>query len=351
MTSLHPILTETTATIAVRTLQDFTVDLQHALTGCFPTNIKPYKRVLTVFLHWENLEQNRPELSEQIQDLKRLFTERYKYTSQDVKLKLGINSNDRRNNVVQVLLGFMRWHCNSDDLIIFYYGGHAVLQESTRHTWIGSGPPNNTDTLDLTALLLTTFEHYKGDVIYLLNACYAPPTALGTGKELLAASATQLSEVSTTSSFTTQLHNILSKTFHSPITLAHLHAKLCQGARTHPPIHSELHRHQNGSLVIAPMHPYGKQPSTSNPLLGSDETKVLISVHLANAPNLASWRQWLSTQRPAYIRDVDISIISAHQRSHSTFLVIIMIPAAVHNAMHGHEAYQMIGYVSGSCSL
>ena len=139
MTSLHPIPNSSNATLALQTLEGLAQDLNDACKGCFPTSASSYKRVMVMFLYWDNLEQDRPELFEQITVLEGLFAEKFNYTFKRIVLLKSMPERYQRNNTAGILLNYGNLANQEDDLIIFYYRGHSGLHQATGHTWIGPG--------------------------------------------------------------------------------------------------------------------------------------------------------------------------------------------------------------------
>ncbi|KAL8831277.1 MAG: hypothetical protein Q9170_005368 [Blastenia crenularia] len=207
--------------------------------------------------------------------------------------------------------------------------------------------------MNFTALIKASLELHRHDVVYLVDACFDLTLEMGCGKELLAASACESPSVS--GRFTRRLLELLVKQARKPITLAQIHARLLMhqwGPGNTTPVHTELNPDQNDSLVIAPITFSGTtapvsrfQPSPDTPLLDVNEPKVIISVNLADERSIPDLLVWLNANRPFYIREHEVAVSSAHPSGSGKVLVLLMIPAAVHNALHGHPAYQLVGYV------
>ncbi|KAL8842271.1 MAG: hypothetical protein Q9170_000597 [Blastenia crenularia] len=363
MTSLHPLPTLTTSTIAVKSLQGFKDDLQEAIRDVFPSSNKLYERALFIIMKWDDLETDQYQFAETIGVMEKFFAKSYGYEVIDMVLKTRQPAQDRRADAIGDISIMIKPYRKPDDLIIFYYGGHALLSEK-HETLVTNSSRSFDQSLNLTAVLEATLNHHRQDVIYLIDGCYAGSAMLNTGKEVLASSAVEVPSTGLITGFTRQIVDILEEQDRAPITVAHLHAKLLQVYRGPGntrmgldimPVHSELNRDQKGSLVIAPLNPHGStRPQTHlqqlmhTPLLHRDEPKVLISVHLSDLnsiPDLQTWIQWLLRSETPYIRKGEIAVESAYPTS--SLLVMFMIPAAVHNTMRSHPAYQLIGYVAG----
>ncbi|KAL8671159.1 MAG: hypothetical protein Q9168_004336 [Polycauliona sp. 1 TL-2023] len=351
------------------TFQRFTEDLSNAFKGCFPTSAKPYKRVIAIFVYWDNFEEDCPDSFKQTTNLSNLFEQEFNFTCKHIVVCKSWASRYQRNSVAQTILEYGIMANNDDDLVIFLYGGCSGLQAANGHTWIASNfEATNNDVLDLTVLLHDTLSHNASDVVYLIDGCCTSSIALRPGEELLASSAVEIPSPDMSFSMTRQIHDMLLEQQSRPITIAQIHAKILQHAYQYYgrdiksqlrviPVHPELNVKQKGSIVLAPLNPSNDStlpdpylqvlPTAS--LLHPDGPKVLISVHLSDVhtiqPTLDSWMKWLSAIRPPYIRDTETSVVSVHTTYTST-LVLFEVPAAVHSSMRGHPAYQMTQHCS-----
>ena len=225
--------------------------------------------------------------------------------------------------------------------------------------------------MNLVKVLKATLEEHEGDVIYFLDACYgASSLASSPGKELIASSSFEMVPTTddnhVTTGFTSHLCESLSERQGKPNTLAHLHARLIRYRITRSnnnnetmdlettPVHTELHPNQKNSLILAPLG--FRNPSVpwpNEPLHDPSEPKVQITVHLHHTtiPDLQNWviNTWLTQSKPPFIRSQEITIASACQTgTGSSLLVTFIIPAAIHNTMHSHPAYQMVSYVASN---
>ncbi|KAL8878015.1 MAG: hypothetical protein Q9198_004089 [Flavoplaca austrocitrina] len=311
------------------------------------------------------MEDDLPELYECMRTLQDIFQTSYHYTCEDIVLKQNTGENKRRVDVQTTLLRIMHQYEGPETLIILYYGGHSMMLEQPMMQTIVSSQSaemrgsTQLHTMNLVDVMNATLELHDSDVAYLLDSCYGTSLALKTGKELLASSSVEIvSTASGMTGFTRQLCDLLEKQERKPITLAHIHAKLLKkhfagidntimGLEL-TPVHTELNPNQQGSLILAPLRTSSFRnpvpwPSRNVPFLDRDHLKVQISVHMWNTkiPELQNWVKWLTTNKPPFIRELEISVATACKTG--SLLVTLIIPAAVHSAMHGNPAYQMIG--------
>ncbi|KAL8999176.1 MAG: hypothetical protein Q9169_001955 [Polycauliona sp. 2 TL-2023] len=124
------------------------------------------------------------------------------------------------------------------------------------------------------------------------------------------------------------------------------------------PVHTEIHPNQQVSLVLAPLQTdsFGDpilSPSLNLPMLEEDEPEVQITVHLwdTSLSELQDWVRWFIVNRQPFVRELEITVASACEtfvHGSGSLLVTLIMPAAVHNAMHGDAAYQMVCYVRSS---
>ncbi|KAI4271607.1 MAG: hypothetical protein LQ337_005891 [Flavoplaca oasis] len=316
------------------------------------------------------MEDDLPELYECMRTLQDIFQTSYHYTCEDIVLKQNTGENKRRVDVQTTLLRIMHQYEGPETLIILYYGGHSMMLEQPMMQTIVSSQSaemrgsTQLHTMNLVDVMNATLELHDSDVAYLLDSCYGTSLALKTGKELLASSSVEIvSTASGMTGFTRQLCDLLEKQERKPITLAHIHAKLLKkhfagidntimGLEL-TPVHTELNPNQQGSLILAPLRTSSFRnpvpwPSRNVPFLDRDHLKVQISVHMWNTkiPELQNWVKWLTTNKPPFIRELEISVATACRTG--SLLVTLIIPAAVHSAMHGNPAYQMIGYVQSN---
>jgi hypothetical protein len=109
-------------------LKELGEELQHTLQGYLPRASTPYKRVVCLLLAWEYQDDRVQQDFNEFRDLMRdhYHFEVDEYLVNPTKLQRTIDR-ELVDKCVQV-------QSRQDELLIFYYVGHAYFRESTRHT-------------------------------------------------------------------------------------------------------------------------------------------------------------------------------------------------------------------------
>ncbi|KAL8771556.1 MAG: hypothetical protein Q9209_002999 [Squamulea sp. 1 TL-2023] len=369
--TLHPLPPQLSAAVAPDELQK---DLENAFSGAFPSG-RTYEKVIAIFISWDSLEEQYPALAQAVHDLQVLLVEHYHYNFERVVLKTNDGMERRLDTLITSLNRYIERVEHDNALIILYYGGHGmIVRDNETHLTTTGGPMIGRSfglkftvkaSLNFTKAMQASLELTKTDVIYLLDTCYHQTGVLSAGKELLAAcSDPEHGNVVVEGNFTKHLVQVLQEQRGMPITLSNVHAKLRNRWADSTLVHTELHRDQEASLTIASLSPQSLdllpsqlQQLYCTQLLAVDEPKALISARLDVSCIRESdeverqIRRSLSTVKPPYIRDSEFSVSSIMPAFPSGLLVIIMVPAAVHNSMHGRSTYRHLGYVDGPVML
>ncbi|KAL8925872.1 MAG: hypothetical protein Q9172_002025 [Xanthocarpia lactea] len=228
-------------------------------------------------------------------------------------------------------------------------------------------------SLDFSSVKKDTLDLASADVLYVLDCCHAATSAIGPGKELLAACSVEAKTPGPGYySFTTALIQELTSAVSSNsfLTAAQLHylmlEKAWRGTLQYTPIHVEtmVGPQPRMSILLAPLvttsTPSGTTIASSSgpqsiwPLTGTNATpigcrvsdvKVLLSVSLRDAgpDTLQQLKNWLRTQRPAGIHDIGVSFEYAVPSS--SMLVIFIMPVAAWYCLRSHPAVSYISYV------
>ncbi|KAL8916433.1 MAG: hypothetical protein Q9208_008519 [Pyrenodesmia sp. 3 TL-2023] len=274
----------------------------------------------------------------------------------------------KRYTNVKVLL--VMW--DQDDL-----GVQNDVDRLSSGKWEVTAPNGTTSKrgalLDFSSVKKDTLDLASADVLYVLDSCHAATSAIGPGKELLAACSVEakspgLEYYSFTTALVQELTNAVSN--NSFLTAAQLHylmlEKAWRGHLPYTPIHVEtmVDLEPRTSILLAPLvttsTPSGTTiasssgPQSLSPLTGSNATpvgcrvsdvKVLLSVSLRDAGphTLQQLKDWLETQRPPGIHDIGVSF--EYAAPSSSMLIIFVMPVAAWYCLQSHPAVSFIRYV------
>jgi hypothetical protein len=191
-----------------------------------------------------------------------------------------------------------------------------------------------------------------GDVLYIVDACYSCSVAIGNPRETLAASAIEMTSDARTKglqSFTQAFcHTIQADP--SVATVAQVHARLLSkwqdGSKGNhlqtTPVHKAAASFDKPSIILAPLNglPVTLKPDQS------DTAKVLITVQLDDRIplNLAQWRNWLRTQIPTNVAEIEIEGVFEGNSK----VVLLRLPVAIWDMLPDHDAYCFVDYVWSS---
>ena len=192
----------------------------------------------------------------------------------------------------------------------------------------------------------------EGDVLYIIDACYSCPIAVGNPRETLAACAIEMTSdtrIKGLQSFTQAFCQTI-RTDPSPATVAQIHARLLSqwqvGGKGNylqtTPVHKAAASFDQPSIILAPSN----VPSVTLKPDQSDTAKVLITVKLDDRIplDLTEWRNWLRGQIPTNVAEIDVEGIFEG----SSKVVLLRLPVAIWDMLPDHDAYSFVGYVRSS---
>ncbi|KAK3616679.1 hypothetical protein LTR22_026986 [Elasticomyces elasticus] len=311
-------------------------------------------------------------------DLKRLqkiFIKTYGYTAEHYKIP--------SENLPEWELEFQlmktrkQYGMESDSLLIIVYGGHGAIRERDQHSiwkaWQWAPLDSNvtrSPELDWTELQRTVM-CAKGDVLFILDCCYAGGAVREQYKgrrELMLASG-KTEKASNQNTFTKALIDELAELRGEACTVGMLHSRLVQNQSIHnlkPSPLWTLAGTEPAGIVLAPqptsqaggVQPSGTQQhaqkiSSTRSVQGLIDTKcrILISVsltELGNKPMAESWIEWFRDHAPASVAAVKLlgTVIRPEAAfiSDSTYMVV-SVPVAVWNAMPADPAIGFLAIV------
>src|SRR5256885_2570488 len=206
--------------------------------------------------------------------------------------------------------------------------------------------------IDFHKRIAALLELSEGDILYIIDACYSCSIAIDNPRETLAASAIEMtsdSRIKGLQSFTQAFCQTI-RADPSPATVAQIHARLLSqwqnGSKGNhlqtTPVHKAAANFDKPSIILAPSN---VPPATLKPDQ-SDTAKVLITVKLDDRipPNLAEWRNWLRSQIPTNVAEIDVEGIFEA----SSKVVLLRLPVAIWDMLPDHDAYSFVGYVGSS---
>lgn len=198
-----------------------------------------------------------------------------------------------------------------------------------------------------------------GDVLHILDCCYAGEAITLYGPEVLAAtSATETAASESRTCFTTGLIKKLKELNGAPITVASLASELHRDRKhlklEYAPTHAARTNHP--SIILQKMHTpvpnlysgKGKVKSSAK----NDTPRALITVHLDedfNEKSIEALKKWLFTELPAAVSEIEITLQGSFKSGSS--LLIFTVPLEVWSCLESHPAYGFVGIVQGNNQL
>ncbi len=194
-----------------------------------------------------------------------------------------------------------------------------------------------------------------GDVLYIIDSCYAASAGVENRREVLAASSIEQAAdggVQGLQTLTKALCEILGS-HPEPATIAQIHARLIHhwqnaDSNMHPqvtPVHRAAEEPKTASVVLAPLATYGVRP-TVRPEKSVGYSKVLITVALdVRTPlSLEQWREWLTANVSPEAGSIEVvGLFETTSR-----LVLLTLPVALWDTLVDNPAYCFVGFVTST---
>lgn len=214
-----------------------------------------------------------------------------------------------------------------------------------------------------TSLADILFHGIHGDILLILDTCYASVSACSLGPEVLAA-AGWLDEAAANldTSFTRALIEELKLLNGHPTTVAQLYSSIHRKGAEYNLLCNPVQIPQIGksSIVLKKMTgPTQRKPESHEArmrkidALEQSESRVLISVHLQDdirLPDVEEWKRWLTINVPSRVLSSDISIEAAFKTKSS--LLLMAIPFEVWTMLKAdNEAYKFVSFVDSTASI
>ncbi|TGO09607.1 hypothetical protein BTUL_0160g00240 [Botrytis tulipae] len=194
---------------------------------------------------------------------------------------------------VEEAVNYIEKHGTEDNLIIIYYGGHAVINNSRQTTWSCTQDISHASVR--WSAIQSVFEESKSDVLYLLDCCSAPGAAPSDGPGVIETIAASDFETWAPGpgrhSFTNALLHVLDDWMHRPsFSAAMLHSEILSVLK-HEKLkesqHSDPHKQENKKTPIY--------------ILASEDPKSLsIEICRRTTPG----NSWAGTLSPGIAEDI-----------------------------------------------
>ena len=300
--------------------QDFAANLEQEVNAAMPTLTTPFGRVAVLFMTWANDDLNLKPLNDQ---LKTVFQTRYNFACESYVIP---NTFFAQNSLENRLTKFIQDWDSADSLTIFFYGGHArVNNKANPKTWMWGGTSKAQHQLDWFAIR-GNVERPEGKVLYIFDTCYSGSGAGYQGPEILAASSWEtMAPVAHHNSFTQCLIDELQRLNGDAQSVLQIFATITRSRHQSNiqamPVH--ILKIGDPSVILTKLSEKPTKPSdlASQTQNTANEFRVLIAIRVedtVNPPTLANWRKWLTTNMPSGLLSARIAIEGAfHGKSTS----------------------------------
>ncbi|KAM0129934.1 hypothetical protein ACHAO1_008186 [Botrytis cinerea] len=355
----------------MKELETFAVRVEEAAARAFPNRGRSrYAEVLVVLIKWEESDIDaQPEFNA----LRSMFEICYGFTTDT----WSIPSTHSHNK----LMLQAKKHGTEDNLIIIYYGGHAVINNSRQTTWSCTQDISHASVR--WSAIQSVFEESKSDVLYLLDCCSAPGAAPSDGPGVIETIAASDFETWAPGpgrhSFTNALLHVLDDWMHRPsFSAAMLHSEILSVLK-HEKLkdshHSDPHKQENKKTPIYILAsedpkslsieicrrttPGNSWAGTLSPGIAEDiyspenlhgltpEGKlavphVLISISLEENQlvDVEAWHKWIK-QFPALAQ---FALVEGVFASHST-IILLSLPVLIWDMLPENLAVSFVAFV------
>ncbi|KAK2590430.1 hypothetical protein QQS21_011891 [Conoideocrella luteorostrata] len=334
-------------------LQEFARDLKNTVQQVLPTRGRQYDQaaVLAINFSESDIEGIQPLRDE----LLAVFKKQYNWVIETHVIDVNMSHKEALLELNFAVVSFLRAYSSrgrdSASLSCIYYSGHGFKNDRDGLTicskFNGQVPSKPYIHWDQLQFLNPTFSPYPSDHrLLVLDCCSSGLAGLNQNIEVLSASAWESTAPSSPqASFTRALIDALKATKGAPIStvqlVANLHTResvrlgrsmpICMGNRYAPP--AIIHR-----IETTPPPP---SPRVAPAALPHAHVMISVTVKKENSiPNLAQWAEWLKTNLPSYIGEIEI----VAQWKTGSATVIIILPIEIWLALPDNRAYSFVGY-------
>nr|POE77954.1 hypothetical protein CFP56_09595 [Quercus suber] len=346
------------------TFGDFFRDLNQATRSALPSNLRRYSSVHALLIRWQDddlgTEKEIDALDDVLKNVYRYKTEKYLIPSHDSSWQLQYRVSDFRNA-----------HDKATSLLIVYYRGHGRLESRPNKASKSIWQANEKSRVHLIwSNIQGILEQAEGDVLFILDCCYAATAARGRGaKEGLwacnsEATTTGVNDNSFTQNLIAELRSSSSERFNAAMLHNRLMRRYLEPGDHElltEPMYSCLGGEIYPSVELVPQ-PQAEDEST-DPALSVDtmltEPLVVLAIKLKESndvPSLPSWLSWVHENAPDSVESVhalgglerrSLVHIEGHFRSDSR-LVLVSLPIRLWNQLPRRAAYSFVGFVRSS---
>lgn len=372
---IHPIAPQYPNGNATEHLPNISAFLKQVADGLsritFPRPQHRYSSVHVLLISWADDDLG---TAADIVLLQRIFQESYRFSATHFKIP---TSNEPDFDLDEILSKTRnQYGRNEDGLLIIHYGGHSEIDKRTQHSiWKAwkSKPIGGSTTisplLDWSELQNNIMKS-KGDVLFILDCCYASGAMdsferkrNGQRHFLLASGNDKSSNENT---LTKGLIYELTELKAQPCTIFSLHTRLLENRTVHKwitaPIFTGMANGDTG-IVLAPLpdHEASTSGDPSTPVSPEEDlallkstTRVLVSITLTEGVkqhSADSWLAWFRDHAPPSIAGISfpelipqIATPNAVFSSDSIYM-IFSLPVSVWNAMEPNDAIKFLSIV------
>ncbi|KAI9650691.1 hypothetical protein NHQ30_000713 [Ciborinia camelliae] len=273
----------------MKELETFAVRVEEAAARAFPNRGRSrYAEVLVVLIRWEESDIDaQPEFNA----LRSMFEICYGFTTDT----WSIPSTHSHNKLMLQAINYIEKHGTEDNLIIIYYGGHAIMNNSRQTTWSCNQDISHASVR--WSAIQSVFEESKSDVLYLLDCCSAAGAAPSAGPGVIETIASSDFETWAPGpgrhSFTKALLHVLDEWMNRPsFSAAMLHSEILSVLKCERPQKSHQGDQHNQENRKTPIY-----------ILASEDPKSLsIEICRRTTPG----NSWAGTLSPGMAEATDI---------------------------------------------
>ncbi|KAK2591010.1 hypothetical protein QQS21_011303 [Conoideocrella luteorostrata] len=337
----------------IDSLQDFASDLKKTVQKVLPTGGRRYDQaaVLAITFSESDIEGIYPLRDE----LLKVFQNQYNWVIEthviDVNLPHQLALLRLNNVVANFLTSYASQSQDSTSLSCIYYSGHGFMNKRRGLTicskFNGSEPSQPYLHWDQLKDLGHMFSSFPTDHrLLLLDCCAAGLGGLDQNIELLGASSWESNApANPQASFTRALIDELNSAHGAPISITQLVAKFHTRKSVQLGRSTPVYRPAGKDTTPALIHRIEKTPQPSSPQVAPApaHAHVLISVTVKkenSVPKLTQWAEWLKSNLPPYIGEIDI--VAKWKTGSAT--VIFVLPIEIWLALPDNGAYSFVSY-------
>ena len=328
---------------ALENWQKFAKILEQSVNAQLPSSARAYAKVKVLILHWIQ-DDFSVSCEDECIRFKKFLTSKFGYSCSLFAIPYQAQAALKTNMAV------IQWATSIDenDLGILHYSGHGKSDALDRSIWV---PFNKDSKHDVRwSRIQPSLGDIQGDVLVLLDCCYAATVGPGEAQEVLAATGIKETvQGPGEQSFTSSIMRAMEDFGNQPSNAAMLHAMLCEKAYRHKTGTTPIHIARKDSARPSIFLPNFSQPVNTEASEHPDEkVKVLVKFTLQSGSEIPDVQQWitnLSTNMPPNIASGDISLEGVFDSGSTTGL--LTMPVRIWTCLGKNPALELVGYVEG----